>query len=220
MASGLITKFEAGVLKDENVAAPKESDYATQAGSRPDVAFTKFTFATNLGAPTGLRVDLPPGLSVNPQAIPRCTESEVSKCPKDTQVGTNTIVLKVPFSGETSYTLPVYNVTPPNGAPGEFAFEVTVLGFITERVNLVAGLRYYPSNGQPGDYGEYFTISGINTLAPLVSSSLDILGGARGTQWRGRHQQRVPVEPDGLQRQAEDLPGRGNQQTGNRLLVV
>ncbi len=176
LASSLITSFTAGVLIDENVSSPKESDYATQAGSRPDVAFTKFNFATNLGAPTSLRVDLPAGLSVNAQAIPRCSESEVSKCAKDTQVGVNTIILKVPFVGEETYTLPVFNVTPPSGAPAEFAFEVTVLGIITERVNLVAGVRDYPSNGQPGDYGEYFTISGINTLAPLVSSELTFWG--------------------------------------------
>jgi hypothetical protein len=180
LAGPLITSFTAGVLKNENVSNPQESDYDTVAGSRPDVAFTKFTFATGLGTPKQLRVDLPAGLTVNPQAIPRCSESELSKCPKDTQVGVNTVTLEVLGSDEL-YSLPVYNMTPESGHPAEFAFEPiveTLFGFvkIKERVNLLAGIRYYPSNGQPGDYGEYFTISGLNVLAPLISSTLIFWG--------------------------------------------
>ena len=176
-ANPLVTSFTAGVLVDGNTSNPQPADYATQAGSHPAVAFTNFTLNTGLGSAQDVRVDLPPGLSVNPQAIPRCSVSGsgLSSCPADTQVGTSTVqIANVPLLGTVSATGAVYNMTPPNGSPGDFAFTVTIAGLITIRTDLVAGLRYYPSNGQPGDYGEYFTISGISNLLGTALASSDL----------------------------------------------
>ncbi len=64
-SAALITSFSAGVLNDENVANPQSSDYFTQAGGHPDVAFTKFTLNTSDSAAEFVRVDLPAGLTVN-----------------------------------------------------------------------------------------------------------------------------------------------------------
>ncbi len=164
-ATSLITSFTAGVLNDENVSNPVNSDYYTQAGGRPDVAFTKFTLNTSDSAAEFVRVDLPAGLAVNPQAIPRCSAATLSSCPSDTQVGkTNVTITNIPIIGKQTVTGAVYNMTPSAGNPSDFAFEVTVAGLFTIRTDLVGGVRYYPSGGQPADYGDYFTISAISNL--------------------------------------------------------
>src|SRR5690242_21209654 len=105
-ASGaLITSFTAGVLNDENVANPQTSDYFTQAGGHPDVAFTKFTMDTSASAVEDVRVDLPAGLTVNPQATPRCSSATVALCPANTQVGTtNVTVANIPLIGKETVT--------------------------------------------------------------------------------------------------------------------
>ncbi len=181
-ATSLITSFSAGVLVDENTANPQNSDFATQAGSHPDVAFTKFTLDTSLGSAQDVRVDLPPGLAVNPQAIPRCSASgtTLSTCPSDTRVGTSTVTIaNVPVLGKQTVSGAVYNMTPPSGAPSDFAFEVTVGVLFTVRTDLVGGVRWYPSNGRPGDFGDYFTISEIsNTLGTALERSELIFWGA------------------------------------------
>ena len=81
-----------------------------------------------------------------------------------------------------------------------------LLGLVTVRTDLVAGVRYYPSNGQPGDYGEYFTIERNQQLARTALADLRtrLLGSARGTQRRWRDEQRLPHEPDGLRGPADD----------------
>ena len=101
-ASGaLITSFSAGVLNDENVANPQSSDYFTQAGGNPDVAFTKFTLNASAGAAEFVRVDLPAGLAVNPQATPRCSAATVNACPANTQVGTTHVTIaNIPLIGK------------------------------------------------------------------------------------------------------------------------
>src|SRR6185312_1256418 len=62
-ATPLITSFSAGVLNDENSANPQSSDYYTQAGGHPDVAFTKLSLDTSQSAAEAVRVDLPAGLA-------------------------------------------------------------------------------------------------------------------------------------------------------------
>ncbi len=166
-ATSLISSFSAGVLVNENTANPQTSDYATQAGAHPDVAFTKFTLDTSLGSAESVRVDLPPGLSVNPQAIPHCsaTGTTLNTCPSSSRVGTSTVTIaNIPLIGKQTVSGAVYNMTPPNGAPADYAFQVTVGALFTIRTDLIGGVRYYPSNGRPADYGEYFTIGGISNL--------------------------------------------------------
>jgi hypothetical protein len=180
-AASLITSFTAGVLVDENTSNPQESDYATQAGSHPDIAFTKFTLNTGLGSTETVRVDLPPGLSVNSNAIPRCNAAgtALNTCPSDTRVGTATVTIaKIPIVGSETLTGAVYNMVAPKGAPGDYAFQVAVMGLITIRTDLIGGVRYYSSNGQPADYGEYFTINEISNLlgAALEKSELKFWG--------------------------------------------
>jgi hypothetical protein len=181
-AQALIKSFKAGVLKDENSSNPSEADYATAAGSHPVLALTNFEMNTELfPAVEYVRVDLPPGLSVNPQAAPKCEAAGNtlnSSCAADTRVGRATVHVNTGLLGIQLGEGYVYNMVPPEGAPAEFAFEVTIAGLITVRTNLVAGIRWYPSGGQPGDFGEYFTISHIsNELgSKLISSELIFWG--------------------------------------------
>ncbi len=163
--AALITSFSAGVLNDENVANPQSADYFTQAGGHPDVAFTKFTLNTSDSPAEFVRVDLPAGLAVNPQATPRCSSATVTSCPANTQVGTTKVTIaNIPLIGKETVTGKVFNMTPEAGHPSDFAFEVTVGLLFTVRTDLVGGVRYYPSGGRPGDFGNYFTISGISNL--------------------------------------------------------
>jgi hypothetical protein len=164
-AAPLITSFSAGVLNDENVANPQTSDFYTQAGGHPDVAYTKFALNAAAREAEFVRVDLPAGLTVNPQAVPRCSAAAPSGCPSNTRVGTtNVTIANIPLVGKQTVTGAVYNMTPPGGAPSDFAFEVTVAALFTVRTDLIGGVRYYPSGGLPADYGNYFTISNISNL--------------------------------------------------------
>ncbi len=182
-AASLISSFQAGVVNTTSPSDPPTSgQYATQAGSHPAEALTQFTVNTSLfNSLQDVRVDLPPGLVVNPQAIPQCnvTGSGLGACPSDTEVGQSSVtIINVPIFGNVQATGNVYNMVPPAGSPGDFAFSVTIAGLITIRTDLVAGVRWYPSNGQPADYGDYFTISGISNLlgTALQTSTLAFWG--------------------------------------------
>jgi hypothetical protein len=132
-----------------------------QSGGHPQVGFTQFTIEDEPGPllgqiPVGnlktVRVDLPAGLSVNPQATPQCDLSAVGhpeSCPPSTKVGTSEVTATNPLSS-FSLTLPpvnVYNLVPRQGEPARFG--LTLVG---NDVFLDAGLAW------EGDYHEFFTI--------------------------------------------------------------
>jgi hypothetical protein len=139
--------------------SPNNPDYFVEAGGHPPIGFTQYTIQTEESTgkiePAGitipttpikgglaglpdrdiktLRVDLPPGLTVNPQATPRCTiedfENEVApktfvpNCEEGMRVGTEEVTLVTtvggvvpapePFAGNT---LPAGAVVPPSEA--------------------------------------------------------------------------------------------------------
>ena len=198
--AGLIEKFQAGVLNGSGtIPNPPESEYDTAAASHPNIAFTYFTVNTgSYPATEYIRVDLPPGLSVNPQATPKCEATGTtleSKCSPSSRVGEAEVKVST-LLGELGAKGYVYNMKPPSGAPAEFSFEVTINALLivtTVRTNLIAGVRYYPIKEpveRPGDYGEYFTISGVSNEAgsKLRLSKLEFWGepakhnGATGEQ--------------------------------------
>ena len=172
--AGLIEEFQAGVLNGSGqIPNPPESEYDTVAASHPNIAFTYFKVNTgSYPATEYVRVDLPPGLSINPQATPKCTaegKTLESQCPAASRVGEAEVTVSVPLLGELSARGYVYNMKPPTGAPSEFSFEVTISALLiineTVRTNLIGGLRYYPITSpvsRPGNYGEYFTIEGVS----------------------------------------------------------
>lgn len=141
--------------------SPNNPDYFVEAGGHPPIGFTQYTIQHKEGEeakvePVGveipiqpikpelidheiktLRVDLPPGLTVNPQATPRCTikdfENEVAKdtfvplCEKGMRVGTEEVTLVTTVGGvvpapsppfPAGNTLPAGAVVPPSPTTG------------------------------------------------------------------------------------------------------
>ncbi len=181
--------FQAGACNN-NPAAEACTEPATQAGSHPVFTITAFTLNTNAqGEPVvpvkRIRVDSPPGLIVNPHAIPTCTDEELEekegkKCSPASQMGVDLLAFYNPVKKEVEKAaVNVYNMVPPPGAPADFAY-LTPTGI----VNLVGGVSWYHEPGvqggvPTGDSHLYYTISGISV--PLVSSALVFLSAPNST---------------------------------------
>jgi hypothetical protein len=187
-----VTKWEAGTCTENTEVAPCNAEttgkYYTQAAGHPNYGITDFRFkttgASGFEAPEGnvknVRVDLPPGLSVDPFATPRCKISELegSGCPPDTQVGevqlTAHLNLIEILGGKVGATIgppvtnaKVYNMEPPSGTPLEADFKVALFETV---VHIVGGIDW------SGDYHEYFTISDAPKSPELVESRLIFFG--------------------------------------------
>jgi hypothetical protein len=159
-----------------------------QAAGHPQVGFTQFIVkhtTTEIGPvkleePVGhirtVRVDLPAGLSVNPQATPQCPQATFEttplSCPGGSAVGTSYAVAAL--AGVVSPQLPatVYNIDPPAGEPARFGFNL-----LGNNVYLRAGVAW------EGDYHEYFTIDApVSPLGHVLKNRLVFQGrGGNGT---------------------------------------
>lgn len=142
-----------------------EDQFFTQAAGHPPVGFTQIivrhtgAFEEPVGHIKTVLVDLPQGMSVNPEATPQCEltaegKFPVSGCPADTQVGYSNVEAS---TGIPPVTLPpvevpgiaVYNLVPRPGEPARFGFTLPLgLG----EVFLNSGVKW------DGDFHEYFTI--------------------------------------------------------------
>ena len=162
-----------------------------QAGGHPYEGYTAFALNTlPSGAPDGhvkdIRVDVPPGLISNPQAVPMCTDAQlaVSACPANSQIGRVDLTT---FMGlRVGLELSLYNMTiGPNqvsrfafnpqqallGAPGAIlAAIVEPLGITLEPVEIIGGVR------DTSDYGLFFTISDVADNPEIVDSRLTFWG--------------------------------------------
>ncbi|MDX6622748.1 MAG: hypothetical protein QOE75_680 [Solirubrobacterales bacterium] len=135
-----------------------EAQWFKKAGGHPPTAFTQYTIKQfeaepgkfiSVGSLGRLRVDLPPGLTVNPEATTtKCTAaqfnevkpldpSEGPNCPAASQTGEELVTLKVvagpglgtvvpPTPGVTK--VPVYNLVPDAGEPAKFGFKLGAPG--------------------------------------------------------------------------------------------
>jgi hypothetical protein len=156
-----------------NECSPARPDlFFTQAAGHPPTGFTQIIVKhgppgeTPVGDLKTVRVDLPVGLSVNPQATPWCKlepGQSPSTCPPTSQVGTSAIsasavsVVGLPLG--TRFDLPpvpVYNIEPLNGEPARFGFEVA-----GTQVFLEAGVAWQ------SDYHEFFTIKVAKIELPI-----------------------------------------------------
>jgi hypothetical protein len=160
--------WQAGTCKAD---APQEcsidtpDQFFTQAAGHPPVGFTQIivkhtgAFKEPVGHIKTVLVDLPQGMSVNPEATPKCEltaegKFPVSGCPPNTQVGYSNVEAS---TGIPPVTLPpvevpniaVYNLKPRQGEPARFGFTLPLgLG----EVFLNSGVNW------DGNYHEYFTI--------------------------------------------------------------
>ncbi len=152
----------------------------TEAGTHPAALsvtahFPSYKYPSQLQALEhvhDVRVDLPPGTVVNPNATPvRCTEVQLESdgsgegCPPASQVGT--LAVRVVIGSVTTGPAPMYNMVPQKGQAALFGFDVTGLGIY---VHLKAGTRY-----GPGGYRE-------TAITDDITSKLAVLG-VQATFW-------------------------------------
>jgi hypothetical protein len=181
-----ITNFEAGTctLGTCTYAGPASSFYA-QAAGHPPFGVTDFSVGGVEGTEQAKRVkvELPQGLNVNPQAVTQCAvatfKTNEAAC-AGSKVGTSevtTTLLGLPI------TLPfsVYDLVPNNGEPGLFGFHVTtpLVPLINEFVYLETAIEW------AGDYHESFTINNIEAFPALARNRLIFEGTAGGSSAGG-----------------------------------
>lgn len=173
-----VKKFDAGTCTKNVEGSPatqctreQTPDYwYRQAAGHPPWGITDFEFNTTgvLQTPDGnvknVRVDLPVGLSVNPEATPKCTTAqlEAQACPSAAAVGTNYITtisgaVKAPISTT------VYNMEQPQGMPARFGMTVPVVG---GEIYLDGGVAW------DSDYHESFVIRDIPSSIPIYETRL------------------------------------------------
>ncbi len=172
-----VSFFDAGTCTTNTEPAPectRDSDpsfWYSQAAGHPPYGITDFRFNTAndlVGGPIGnvkdVHVDLPVGLSVNPEATPKCetAQLEANACPADSQVGVNYIVA-VSNNLRTQIPTNVYNMAQPPGMPARFGMTVPLVG---GEIYLDGGVAW------ESDYHESFTISNIPSSIPIVETRL------------------------------------------------
>lgn len=153
--------WQAGTCTVDPCSPETPGLFFKQAAGHPPKGFTQIIVRHEPGivpaskVPVGnlktVLVDLPPGLSVNPQATPQCqlaAGASPATCPLNTKVGMSSLVAINPVTSlGLPVTAPVFNIAPRQGEPARFGF--SVLG---NDVFLNAGVAW------EGDYHEYFTI--------------------------------------------------------------
>ncbi|HEX3325262.1 MAG TPA: hypothetical protein VHR65_09075 [Solirubrobacterales bacterium] len=161
------------------------AQFFEQAAGHPQVGFTQFIIkhtTTEVGPvkfeePVGdiktVRVDLPAGLSVNPEATPQCEQATFETtplaCPSGSNVGTSFAVAAL--AGVVSPQVPatVYNIEPPPGEPARFGFNL-----LGNNVYLRAGVAW------DGNYHEYFTIDAPTSPIGHVLKNRLVFEGRKG----------------------------------------
>jgi len=148
-----------------------EGQFFEQAAGHPQVGFTqiivKHETEGSLEKPEGelktVRVDLPVGFSVNPQATEQCPlatfEASPSSCPLESAVGKSIVTASLLGAPQPPLEPTVYNIVPVEGEPARFGFELA-----GNDVYLRASVAW------EGDYHEGFTIDVPEAvkLEPLI----------------------------------------------------
>ena len=178
--------WQAGTCTEDPIADQcKPEDPVTRffrvAAGHPPIGFTQYIVKQEefepapmvkafrpIGPVKTIRVDLPPGLTVNPQATAtRCTQAEFDTpvgptelpgCPSSSQVGEERLTLKVeangapvaPIPGVTQ--VPLYNMVPEFGEPAKFGFKIGSTPTSKKTVYLNTEVAW------ESDYHESFTI--------------------------------------------------------------
>ncbi|MGH2855179.1 MAG: hypothetical protein ACRDLF_13415, partial [Solirubrobacteraceae bacterium] len=114
-----------------------------------------------------VRVDIPPGLAADPEALPMCPVKvfEEDKCPEETKVGEDELTVFVALAN-TTITAPVYNLEQPAGLPLDFGIHVSVPLVANEHVFLEGHVSWNT------DFHEYFEINNISKSIPVLKSKL------------------------------------------------
>lgn len=145
---------------------------ATQAGAHPDFLTASFALGES-GEPEAaksIRLGLPRGFFISPDAVPKCTIANFGtfECPSSTQVGL--ITLRGEYEGDPSHllgTAPVYALVPAIG-------EIAHLGFIAPLVNLPVEVPVTVRSSS--DYGVDLTLQSLPQTAALAAAELTLWG--------------------------------------------
>ncbi len=152
--------WQAGTCSAEPCSPATESLFYTKAAGHPQFGFTQFivTHSTTvpgvIETPSGtlkdIRVDLPVGLSVNPQATSQCglAAFESETCSPLAAVGNSAITTSLAGIVAPPVSAIVYNLVPGQGEPALFGFRV-----LGNPVFLKADVAWN------SDYHEGFTIA-------------------------------------------------------------
>jgi hypothetical protein len=153
---------------------------ATQAGSHPLSVTAIFHLSTREdpdlglvpdGSPRTLVIELPAGLAIDPQAVPRCSSADFrpvtgtgeTSCPDATAIGL--FGLLAPGKSTSSELTPVYNLVPPPGVASLLGFR---LGGISATIE--GGLR------DDGERNLFSRVSGISQAEPVFGGTLTLWG--------------------------------------------
>lgn len=176
-----------------------EEEGFTQAGGHPNFGVTDFTVTTKkVGSalvPEGIvdhvRTDVAPGVSTNPEAVPKCSAEEFGdeelapgtgafpepKCPVGSVIGENKVVVTVEPAPGVFANVPlsgtVYNLVQPTGLASEFGVALSLAPLGKPGIfahTLIEGHVEWAS-----DYHDYFEID-VSPELPLVSSRLVFKG--------------------------------------------
>src|SRR6478735_1586973 len=166
-SAALAAEFEKYAVESASVELS-----TAQAGAHADLTIS-FELTQEKWEPFALtrdiKINLPPGLIGNPQAIPKCTTlqfgktPEESECPQDAQVGVNEVVLGGVNTG--TFLEPIYSMPSPGGDV------VARLGFYAGPYPTFANVRV-----DPVDYSLVTTVEGAAAAAYLVGASARLWG--------------------------------------------
>lgn len=175
--------FEAGTCENPAcVYTSPKSQFYTQAAGHPTWGITSVELNSkeNIlkqrepeGSLKRLRVDVPPGLAANPEALPKCSITDFNNdaCPANTEVGETKLTAFV-LAIDTEFTGQVYNLQPSPGLPLEFGIHVDVQPIANEHILLEGHVEWN------GDYHEWFQIDNISASIPILKSKLLFKGRA------------------------------------------
>jgi hypothetical protein len=180
-----IGNFEAGTCTTPTCTyAGAPSEFFSQAAGHPADGITDFSVNVEGGDQVkGVKVELPEGLNVNPQAVPQCAVEafQADGCTAASEVGVSEVTSEVELIPGTGIKVPigplpfpVYDLVPNQGEPGLFAFHVSALGLINEFVYLETAIEW------AGDFHESFFIHNIAAFPPLGRNRLVFNGQAGG----------------------------------------
>jgi hypothetical protein len=149
----------------------------TQAAGHPPVGITGFEFNHRNGllgeepegAVKNIRVDLPPGLAGNPEALPKCSISafQNNECNPDTQAGTTEMTA---FDGVNDLTISgtVYNLEQPPGLALDFGIHVAVEPLVSVHIYLEGHVSW------SSDYHEYFEIHNVPREGEILGEKVPL----------------------------------------------
>src|SRR4029077_17888149 len=148
----------------------------TQAAGHPNFGITDFEINTTgsfpsavpSGVVTHIRTDIAPGVSTNPEAVPKCSFAEFGAeaipgtglyfetgCKPETEIGINEAVVFAGAAGDVPLSGTVYNLVQPTGLASDFGVALKLPKPPTE-AELKKAFKGTPLEGSPLEKAQYF----------------------------------------------------------------